>query len=396
MSDGAPVDDQAEADPDPVELMADPGGRDPALEHPADDRPDLSATLTGPLWQRPTVRAGAYAWAIIGLLALAVLFGLVIAQLSAVVIPLVIALFPAAVLQPLTDRLRTRGAPDWLAALVVLLGTIGIVTLVVTFIAQQVGDQLEALGQSITSGYEQVDDFLRSGPFGLQPISIDELIEQLSGQLQGAVPDGTALADNALGFARRLFTGATSLLLMLIALFFYLKDGRSIAAWVRSVFPHVLHDDVAVIGEMTWRTIGGYIQGQLLVALVDGVFIGIGLWILGVDLALALGVVVFFGGLFPIVGATISGFLAALVALATNGPGTALLVVGLVLLVQNLEGQLLQPLILGRALSIHPLAIIVSLAVGGFLLGILGAFLAVPVAAAAAQTIGYLRRRIPG
>jgi predicted PurR-regulated permease PerM len=396
MSDGAPVDEQAEADPDPVELMAEPGGRDPALEHPADDRPDLSATLSEPLWQRPTVRAGAYAWAIIGLLVLAVLFGLVVAQLSSVVIPLVIALFPAAVLQPLTDRMKARGAPDWLAALVVLLGTIGIVTLVVTFIAQQVGDQLDALGQSITSGYEQLDDFLRSGPFGLQPISIDELIEQLSGQLQGAVPDGTALADNALGFARRLFTGATSLLLMLIALFFYLKDGRSIAAWVRSVFPHVLHDDVAVIGEMTWRTIGGYIQGQLLVALVDGVFIGIGLWILGVDLALALGVMVFFGGLFPIVGATISGFLAALVALATNGPGTALLVVGLVLLVQNLEGQLLQPLILGRALSIHPLAIIVSLAVGGFLLGILGAFLAVPVAAAAAQTIGYLRRRIPG
>ncbi|HUG85919.1 MAG TPA: AI-2E family transporter, partial [Euzebya sp.] len=102
------------------------------------------------------------------------------------------------------------------------------------------------------------------------------------------------------------------------------------------------------------------------------------------------------GGLFPIVGATISGFLAALVALASNGPGTAALVIVLVLAVQNIEGQVLQPLILGRALSLHPLAIIVALAVGGFLLGILGAFLAVPVAAAGAQTVGYLRKRIPG
>ena len=373
----------------------DPGTGGEDLLHPSDDRTDFSKRLREPLWQRPTVRAGAYAWALIGLLIIAVLLGIVVARLSSVVIPLVIALFPAAVLQPVVDALRARRFPDWAAALLVLVGTVGLITGIVTFIAPQVGDQLGALGESISMGYEELDSYLRSGPFGLQPITIDALVDQVSSQLQGAV-DGSALADNALGFVRAFFTTATGTLLMFIALFFYLKDGRSIAAWVRSVFPQSWHGDVAVIGAMTWKTIGGYIQGQLLVAVVDGLFIGIGLWILGVDLALPLGVIVFFGGLFPIVGASISGFLAALVALATNGPGTALLVVVLVLLVQNLEGQLLQPLILGRALSIHPMAIIVSLAVGGSLLGILGAFLAVPVAAAAAQTIGYLRQRIPG
>lgn len=377
-------------------MMAEPGAEDEDLEHPRNGRPDFHLRLTEPLTHRPTVRAGAYAWAIIGLLILVVLFGFVVATLSAVIIPLVLALFPAAVLQPLTDRMKSRGSPDWFAALVVLLGTIGIVTVIVTFIAQQVGDQLDALGESIMEGYQQLDDFLRSGPFGLQPITLDDLVEQISAQLQGAVPDGTAVADNALGFARAIFTGATGFLLMVIALFFYLKDGRAIADWVRSVFPRFLHEDVAIIAAMGWRTIGGYIQGQLMVAVVDAVFIGIGLWVLGVELALPLAVIVFFGGLFPIVGATVSGFLAAIVALATNGPGTAALVIVLVLVVQNLEGQLLQPLILGRALSLHPLAIIVSLAMGGFTLGILGAFLAVPVAAAAAQTIGYVRRRIPG
>lgn len=397
---GRPAGDRFTGDPVPdrAERMETLGtdGDDEDLVHPADDRVDFTETLHEPLSQRPTVRAGAYAWAIIGLLILAGLFGFAVAALSSVIVPLVIALFPAAVLQPAVDFLRARRFPDWAAALLVLLTTIGVVTGLVTFIAPQVGEQLGALGESISLGYDQLDAFLRSGPFGLQPITLDALVDQVSGQLQGAVPDGTALADNALGFVRALFTTATGTLLMLIALFFYLKDGRTIAGWVSSVFPQSLHADVAVIGTMTWRTIGGYIQGQLLVAVVDATFIGIGLWILGVELALPLAVIVFFGGLFPIVGASISGFLAAIVALATNGPGTALLVLGLVLLVQNLEGQLLQPLILGRALSLHPLAIICSLAVGGFLLGILGAFLAVPVAAAGAQTVGYLRTRIPG
>jgi putative heme transporter len=363
---------------------------DDRMVDPPDTRPDVEAMLHEPLQHKLTVRAGVYAWALIGLVIVAIGFGFVIATLSSVVIPLVIALFPAAVLQPVTDRLKRVGVPDALAALVVVLGTFGVVGGIIALIAPAFADQVELLGEAIRDGYEQFDAFLARGPFDLQ-----DLIDAASMQVGGAV-DGGAVADNALGFARAFFTTATSFLLMLIAVFFYLKDGRQIAGWVKSVFPQALHEDVDIIGRLSWQTIGGYIQGQLLVALVDAVFIGIGLVVLGVDLALPLAVIVFFGGLFPIVGATAAGFLATIVALASNGPGTALLVIVLVLLVQNLEGQLLQPLILGRALSLHPLAIICSLAVGGFLLGILGAFLAVPVAAASAQTIGYLRKRIPG
>jgi predicted PurR-regulated permease PerM len=377
-----------------VEAAEETGLSDKVL--PTVDQQDVAAALQVPLNKRLTIQLGAYAWAFIGLAIIMVVLALGISQLSSVIIPLVIALFPAAVLQPITDRLKKGGVPDALAAAVVLLLGFGIVTAVVSFIAPQIAGQFDSLETSVREGYDQVDRFLRGGPFGLDPIRLDDLIDRVTEGLREGGEDGSGGVSNAVAFAGRFFQTATSVLLTLIVVFFYLKDGRLIAGWVRRLFPESVQEDVNIIGQMGWRTVGGYIQGQLIVAVVDAVFIGLGLWILGVDLALPLGVIVFFGGLFPVVGATISGMLAALVALASNGPGTALLVVLVVLGVQALEGNLLQPLILGRALELHPLAIIIALAVGGFLLGILGAFLAVPVAAAGAQAIGYLRKRIPG
>lgn len=380
--------------PETVEVAEESGLSDKVL--PTVDQADIAASLQTPLSHRLTIRAGAYAWAVIGLAIVIVVLALGVAQLSAVIIPLVIALFPAAVLQPITDRLKQGGVPDALAAAVVLLLAFGLVTGVVSFIAPQIAGQFDSLETSVREGYDQVDRFLRGGPFGLDPIRLDDLLDRLAeGLRESAGADGGSGVSSAVAFAGRFFQTATSVLLTLIVVFFYLKDGRLIAGWVRQLFPPRMQEDINIIGQMGWRTVGGYIQGQLIVAVVDAVFIGLGLWILGVDLALPLGVIVFFGGLFPVVGATIAGSLAALVALATNGLGTAALAVLVVLGVQALEGNLLQPLILGRALELHPLAIIIALAVGGFLLGILGAFLAVPVAAAGAQTIGYLRKRIP-
>lgn len=363
------------------------------LVHPDDGRPDMREMLKEPLTQRPTIRIGAYAWACIGIAIVTLAAGYIVGLLSSVVIPVVLALFPAAVLYPMVRWLKSHRVPAPLAAAIVLLGTLGVVGSLGALIAPAVAEQLDTVGQSLRDGYEQLDTFLRSGPFGLDPINLDRVIEGISESLSGGMGEATS---GALGVARAFFEGATSVILTLIVLFFYLMDGPNIGRWVKTLFPQALHRDVEVLGGRMWNTIGGYIQGQLAVAFVDALFIGLGVWLLGVPLALPLGVLVFFGGLFPVVGAGISGSLAALVALATNGPGTALLVIVVVLSVQFLEGQLLQPLILGRALELHPLAIIVALAAGGFLLGILGAFLAVPVAAASAQTVGYIRNRVPG
>jgi putative heme transporter len=183
--------------------------------------------------------------------------------------------------------------------------------------------------------------------------------------------------------------------LMLVTLFFFLKDGQRLTDGVISTAPPRHRRRLTEVAQRAWDTVGSYFRGQLLVALVDAVFIGIGLLILGVPLALPLAVLIFFGGLFPIVGAVTTGALAVLVALADAGPVTALIVLGLVLLVQQLESNVLEPLILGHVISLHPLVILLAITTGAVTLGILGAFLAVPVTATIARIIDYVREDQP-
>ncbi|MGH8932414.1 MAG: AI-2E family transporter [Egibacteraceae bacterium] len=344
-----------------------------------------------PLASHRLVRAGAYSWAILGLLGLVVVGAIVLGRLMVIVVPLVLALFPAAVLSPLTRRLMDRRVPPALAALLVLFGALGLVAGVFTFIAPQVQRELGDVGASLQQGYGQIGQFLQSGPFGLAPINLDQLVGRLPEQL-GQVE---GLGGRAIEVVSLVAEGFAGFVLLLFALFFYLKDGPKIGAWLRSLFPAPAQDDAEQIGGVVWLTIGGYIRGQLLIALVDAVFIGIGLFALRIPLALPLAVFVFFGALFPIVGAIASGFVAVVVALATEGVTRALLVLLLIVAVQQLESHLLAPIVLGRSTQLHPLAVISALTAGGVLLGVLGAFIAVPVAASVARAIGYLRGREP-
>jgi predicted PurR-regulated permease PerM len=270
----------------------------------------------------------------------------------------------------------------------VLLGLVGLLVLVGFVLVPQVAEEVPRLTEQVQSGLSQLQAFLDEGPLGLDPVVVQDTIASA----QGAIADSDILRTGVLGAAGALAEITTMLLLLLVVLFFYLKDGNQIAAWLRSLFPASARDDVRIIGTGGWNTIGAYFRGQLFVALVDAIFIGIGLVLIGVPLALPLAVLVFFGGLFPIVGAVASGSIAVLVALASGGVGQALLVVALVLAVQQLEGNVLAPLVLGKATALHPLAVIVSLTIGGILLGVLGAFLAVPVAASLAYAVGHLRR----
>jgi putative heme transporter len=335
------------------------------------------------------VRSGVYAWALIGILVLVAAVTVVVGRLTVVVVPLVVALFPAAVLTPLTRRLIGWRVPPSIAALAVLLLTVGLVTAVFMILAPQVQREIGNVGVSVRQGYTQVKDFLADGPFGLSPIQLDEVIMRAQDQLRGAQGIGAT----ALSFVNAILEGVAELLLFLFALFFYLKDGAKIAGWLRDLFPRAAQADAEHIGGLVWNTIGGYIRGQMFIALVDASLIGIGLLVLGVPLALPLAVFVFFGALFPIVGSIIAGTVAVLVALATGGLGSALLVLALALVVFQLEGHLLSPVVLGRSTRLHPLAVIAALTAGGVLSGVLGAFLAVPIAASAARAVGYLRSR---
>lgn len=367
-----------------------------ATPAPPDDRVDTRRWVKRPLMERPTVRLGVLSWSAVGIVLVLIGLFLTIREVAVVIVPVVLALFPAAVLYPIAERLRRMGVPSGLAALIVLLGTVGLVVGIVNLLAPQVAAQLGDLGDALADGYDQVDSFLAGGPFGLDPIRLDELIERGQEMLTTPGSEGEGgLGTQALEIAVLVFEGFTGTILLLFVLFFFLKDGPRMARWGRDIFPARLRPDVEVVGGIVWTSVGGYIRGQLIVALIDAVGIGIGLAIVGVPLALPLAVLVFFGGLFPIVGATISGAVAALVALATVGPTKALIVIAIVIGVQQTESHILLPLILGRTVQLHPLAVILALAIGGILLGILGAFLSVPIAAAVARAFGYLRARAP-
>jgi putative heme transporter len=337
----------------------------------------------------PLLRLGLYAWASIGigLGLLALLF--VVGQVRLIVVPLVLALFPAALLAPVQKALLRLRLPPAVAALIVVLGGIGLLVGVGLILVPQVADEVPRLTAQVQAGLNDLQAYLDEGPFGIDPQAIRDGIEGI----QEGIAESDILRTGVLGAAGAVAEITTMLLLMLVVLFFYLKDGTRIAEWGRSLFPRTVQHDVHEIGTLGWVTIGSYFRGQIFVALVDGVFIGIGIALLGVPLALPLGVLVFFASLFPIVGAVVSGALAVLVALASGGPGVALMALLIVIGVQQIESNLLAPLVLGKATALHPLAVITSLTAGGILLGVLGAFIAVPIAASIARSVGYLRQR---
>jgi predicted PurR-regulated permease PerM len=342
------------------------------------------------LSERPTIRIGAYAWAVIGIVGVLLILMVVLGELTLVVIPLGIALFPAAVLTPLAMRLKRAGLRDALVAALLVIGTLLAIIGLFTILIPLVAAEIDNISQSVDEGVTQLRDYLQSGPFGLAPIELNDVIARAQQQLQETdflqTDTVSAVAEQATRFL-------TALILFVLGLFFYLKDGPYLAAWLRRQFPESVRDDASEIGQRVWTTIGSYFRGQLTVALIDATGIALGMAILRVPLALPVGVLVFFGSLFPVIGAFVSGFVAVIIALATNGLITALIVLGIVLAVQQLEGHVLQPLILGRATHLHPLAVVAALIAGGTVIGIVGAFIAVPVVASAWQAIKYLRTR---
>jgi predicted PurR-regulated permease PerM len=320
--------------------------------------------------------------------ALAWVAGQLLGRVRVVVVPLVLALFPALLLAPLSTRLKRHGVPPALAAAASIVAFLAALAGLAALIGVLLVDELAQLGDTLERSYEDVRRWLADN-FGIDVVPTGELVEQIQSRLRAAG-----------GWAGRALTAATTtaevgagLLFGLAALFFYLKDGSRLLGWVVEASPASWKGTVEEAGRRVWSSLGGYFRGQLLVALVDAVFIGLGLVVLRVPLAFPLALLVLFGGLFPIVGAFVSGLLAALVALADGGLGKALAVVVLVVAVQQIEGNVLEPLIVGRATHLHPLLVLTSVAAGGVLLGLLGAFLAVPVTASVARVVDVLRER---
>ncbi|HEV2760184.1 MAG TPA: AI-2E family transporter [Acidimicrobiales bacterium] len=332
------------------------------------------------------VGAAAWSWRLLLVGAAGTMIVFVLIQLYVVVVPVILALFIASVLEPLVARLRRHGWPPALATCVVFFGALAVFVLLIGWIGSNVADELSDVGDRAKEGVEEVRGWLQGEPLNLSPERLDQLENDLSNSLSGS-GGGGGLAKGARA-ATEVFGGVV---LLLFTLFFVMKDGFRMADWFKDRTPPAQRDDAVELTGRARRIMRLYLVATALTGLIDGILIAIALLVLGVPLVLPLAVLTFIGGFFPLIGATIAGLLAALVALVDGGFTTALLVVAATIAVQQIEGNLLQPLILERAVRLHPLVTVVAVGAGLLVGGLLGAFLAVPLVAIGAQTANYYR-----
>jgi putative heme transporter len=341
----------------------------------------------------PFVRkAAAWSWRLLVILAAIVALLWVVRRLEVIFVPVALATMLAALLLPVVDFLDRRGAPRGGAVALVLLGGIAVVGGILAFVVSQFIEGAPALVEQVSTSLKGVGDWLTEGPLRVNQQQIDQARKSAIEALKNNQEKLTSGALSTAGTVTEIVTGA---LLVLFTLIFVLHGGRNIYVFVTKIFPERVRDRVRDAGRAGFHSLIGYVRATFLVALVDAVGIGTGLAIMGVPLALPLASLVFLGAFVPLVGAVIAGFLAVIVALIAKGLFYALITLGLIIAVQQLEGHVLQPLVMGRAVSIHPLAVVLAIAGGAVLAGILGALLAVPTVAFVNSAVRVLMAREP-
>jgi putative heme transporter len=327
----------------------------------------------------PIVRkAAAWSWRLLVILAALVALLWVIARLEIIVVPLLLALMLSALLVPAVDWLDRRGAPRGGAVALVILAGFAVLGGILTFVISQFVVGLPDLVNQVTRSIDSAKKWLIEGPLHLSRQQIDNAGNAAIQALQN---NQAKLTSGALSTAATVTEILTAALLMFFTLIFFLYGGRNIWAYVTKIFPADVRDRVRAAGNAGYGSLIGYVRATFLVALVDAAGVGTGLAIMSVPLALPLASLVFLGAAIPLVGAVISGFLAVVVALLAKGFVYALITLGVIIGVNQLEAHILQPLVMGRAVSIHPLAVVVAISTGGVLFGIVGALLAVPTVA---------------
>jgi predicted PurR-regulated permease PerM len=341
----------------------------------------------------PFVRkTAAWAWRLLVVFAAIVALLWVVKRLELIVVPVALAAMLAALLLPAVDFLDRRGAPRGGAVALMLLGGFAVVGGILAFVISQFIQGAPALVDQVSTSIKGVGDWLTKGPLHINQQQIDQFRKSAIDALQNNQAKLTSGALSTAGTVTEIVAGA---LLVLFTLIFVLHGGRNIFAFVTKIFPENVRDRVRDAGRAGFHSLIGYVRATFLVALVDAIGIGTGLAIMGIPLALPLASLVFLGAFIPLVGAVIAGFLAVIVALIAKGWIFALITLGLIIAVQQLEGHVLQPLVMGRAVSIHPLAVVLAIAGGGVLAGIVGALLAVPTVAFLNSALRVLLARDP-
>jgi predicted PurR-regulated permease PerM len=336
--------------------------------------------------------AAAWSWRFIVVIAGFYVLLYAAAYVAVVVVPVIVALLLAALLQPGAAYLVRHGWPRALAAFAMLIVGLAVVSGIITLVVERFSAGFSDLATQVSEGIGQVQDFV----VRTFPITRNQL-EDAVGQLQQRLVDNQdSIASGALTTAATVGEVITGFFLALFTLFFFLKDGRSIWLWLVGLFPRDSRAYMDEAARRAWRTLISYVRATAAVALIDAIGIGTGLAILSVPLVIPLAALVFLGAFIPILGSFRAGSVAVLVALVSKGPITALIALAVVVLVMQVEGHILQPLLLGRAVRVHPLAVVLSIAAGLLIAGIFGALIAVPIVACANVAGTYLSRRHDG
>lgn len=337
----------------------------------------------------PSVQAAAsWSWRLLLIgAALAVLLWL-LSELKVVVVPIAVALLLTVLLAPFVNWLdRTTRLPRAAAVGIAVVGMILVVVGLVFVATRSIVKGIGELWDQAAQGIDKLTEWLETGPLQLSTDDITKYVDQIQKSASGG---SSELVSGALHATTTVGHVAAGALIALFCLFFFLLDGRTIWSWVVGLLPRGSREHVHQAGRRGLVTLGAYTRTQILVAAVDALGIGLGAALLGVPLAAPLAVIVFLGSFVPIVGAIVTGSVAVLVALVANGPVNALLMLAVVLLVQQIEGHGLQPFLMGHAVSLHPVAVLLSVAAGSFVAGIVGALFAVPIVATLNTVILYL------
>ena len=327
----------------------------------------------------PLVRkAAAWSWRLLIIAVAAWVLLQFLMRLGVVIVPAALALMLTALLVPAVDFLSRRGAPRGGAVALVLICGLALVGSILAFVITQFADGLPDLADQVTRSIDSARHWLISGPLHLRPDQINHFGDTAIQTIRDHQQELTSGALSTAGTVTEIVTGA---LLALFTLIFLLLGGRNIWRYLTQMAPATARQRVSDAGAAGFHSLTGYVRATSVVAFVDAVGIGTGLAILGIPLALPLASLVFLGAFIPLVGAVLSGFVAVVVALLAKGFVYALITLGLIIAVMQLEAHVLQPLVMGRAVSIHPLAVVLGIAAGGVLAGVVGALLAVPTIA---------------
>ena len=340
---------------------------------------------------RSLVTASELGWRFLVVVGAVVVLAYALWYVRLVALPAFLALLLSTILVPPARALRRRGLGAALSTGIVFFGGVAIAGALAALVVPPFADEVGTLGDQITGGAQKLGRAI-AGPFGLSHAQVQRTIAGISDRLHASSGD---LASGVLTGAVIIGEVVGAALLTLVLLFFFVKDGAQLWSWAVRLFPQALRPRVDHAGRMSWAVLGAYVRGQALVATVDALFIGIGLALVGLPLVLPLVFLIFVSAFVPIVGAFTAGAAAVLIALVAKGAGAALIVLGINLAVQQLEGNVLYPMIMRRTIELHPVATLLVVGAGGIVAGIIGALVAVPIAAVVATVLPILRGHEP-